>query len=115
MKIINNISSATLRIIYGNRNNQICHFFDFLFSYYRVTVSLHFVQRSSGRPSAFFRETPIGFVCRKKEGVSPLPSFPYPSPWVNFDGITGSLSRLSRALLPFLAERGWYHWKVSVS
>ena len=31
MKIINNISSATLRIIYSNRNNQICHFFDFYF------------------------------------------------------------------------------------
>ena len=33
-KIINNISSATLRIIYGNKNrNKICHFYSYLFSF----------------------------------------------------------------------------------
>ena len=74
MKIINNISSATLRIIYGNRNNQICHFFDF---YFLIT----------GLPdywwdARFARLVNTGFVGRKKEGVSPLPSFPYPSPCV---------------------------------
>jgi hypothetical protein len=72
MKIINNISSATLRIIYSNRNNQICHFFDF---YFLIT----------GLPdywwdARFARLVNTRFLfVSKKEGVSPLPSFPYPS------------------------------------
>jgi hypothetical protein len=71
MKIINNISSATLRIIYSNRNNQICHFFDF---YFLITGLLDYWW-----DARFARLVNTGFVCRKKEGVSPLPSFPYPS------------------------------------
>jgi hypothetical protein len=108
MKIINNISSATLRIIYSNRNNQICRFFDF---YFLIT----------GLPdywwdARFARlvNTRFLFVVRKR-GFPPFRLFHTRPPVFRFDGITGSLSRLSRALLPFFAERGWYHWKVSVS
>ena len=76
MKIINNISSATLRIIYGNRNNQICHFFDFYFLHYRITgllvgrslrsLSKHWVclsQKGGGfPPSVFSIPVPSGLV-----------------------------------------------------
>jgi len=58
MKIINNISSATLRIIYGNRN---------LYLSALVLLGLEMYRRFA---------TNIVLI---KEGVSPLPSFPYPS------------------------------------
>ena len=85
MKIINNISSATLRIIYSNRNNQICHFFDF---YFLIT----------GLPdywwdARFARlvNTRLLFVV-KKRGFPPFRLFHTRPPVFKFDGITGRRS-----------------------
>ena len=93
MKIINNISSATLRIIYSNRNNQICHFFDF---YFLIT----------GLPdywwdARFARLVNTGFLfvvkadavrALKKRGFPTFRLFHTRPVWVNFDGITGRRS-----------------------
>jgi hypothetical protein len=98
MKIIATISSATLRIIYGNRGNL----------YLSALVLLGLVGRSLRSLSKHW-----GFcLSEERRGFPPFRLFHTRPFWVNFDGITGSLSRLSKQLLPSFLERHWYDWRL---